>query len=89
MQTCPQQKNLYFQPLTLKDSPAQSKHVVCYFSNWAGLRSGDGTFAPENLDASLCSHVVYAFAALDTASLELVPSAPRRDIESGEFGLHS
>ncbi len=76
-----------YQALTLPESAeakSDQKNVVCYFSNWAGLRDGDGTFAPENLDAALCSHVVYAFAALDTESLEMVPSAPRTDIESGE-----
>ena len=57
---------------------------MCYFSNWAGRREGVGAFHPENLDASLCSHVVYAFAALDTVTLELASSAPRTDIESGE-----
>ncbi len=61
------------------------KNVVCYFANWAGNRGGDGTFVPENLDASLCSHVVYAFAGLDTATLELASTAPRTDIESGYF----
>ena len=55
--------------------------MICYFSNWAGLRSGDGKFLPENVDASLCSHVVYAFAKLDEASLSLAPSGPRSDLD--------
>ena len=55
--------------------------VICYFSNWAGLRSGDGRFIPENIDARLCSHVVYAFAKLDEDSLSMTPSGPKSDLD--------
>ena len=58
--------------------------MICYFSNWASFRGGDGHFVPEHLDASLCSHVFYAFAGLDTVDLELMSTAPRNDIESGK-----
>ena len=57
------------------------KKVICYFSNWAGLRSGDGRFIPENIDARLCSHVVYAFAKLDEDSLSMTPSGPKSDLD--------
>ena len=59
----------------------QEKKVICYFSNWASLRSGDGKFLPENINASLCSHVVYAFSKLDSESLSMVPSGPRTDLD--------
>ena len=55
--------------------------MICYFSNWAGLRSGEGKFLPENVDGRLCSHVVYAFAKLDEDSLSLTPSGPRSDLD--------
>ena len=57
------------------------KKVICYFSNWAALRSGDGKFIPENIDASLCSHVVYAFAKLDGEALTMTPSGPKSDLD--------
>jgi len=38
---------------------------VCYFTNWSQYRSGKARFVPENIDASLCTHVVYCFARLD------------------------
>ena len=58
------------------------QNVICYFANWAEQRNGDGKFVPENLDATLCSHVFYAFASLDTSTLEISPSAPRMDIDN-------
>ena len=61
------------------------KKVVCYFSNWAGLRSGDGRYLPEHLDPSLCSHIVYAFAKLDDELLIPAPSGPKSDIDAGYY----
>ena len=49
------------------------KNVVCYFSNWASHREGAGKFVPENVDASKCSHVFYAFASLDGEKMEILP----------------
>ena len=65
-------------PLTKANT---DKKVICYFSNWAGLRSGEGRFIPENIDARLCSHVVYAFAKLDEDSLSMTPSGPKSDLD--------
>ena len=61
------------------------KKVICYFSNWAGLRDGDGKFIPENVNAKLCSHIVYAFAKLDEESLTMTPSGPRSDLDDGYY----
>ena len=61
------------------------KKVICYFSNWAGLRDGDGQFIPENVNANLCSHVIYAFAKLDEESLSMTPSGPRSDLDDGYY----
>jgi hypothetical protein len=63
----------------------KKRNVICYFSNWASLREGDGKFVPENIDASLCSHVFYAFASLNPDSLEIVPASPRNDIDNGKL----
>ena len=38
-------------------------------SSWAQYRPDDGKFFPENLDASLCTHVNFAFAVLKDSKL--------------------
>ncbi|KAF7989656.1 hypothetical protein HCN44_008330 [Aphidius gifuensis] len=38
--------------------------TICYLTNWSHKRPGAGKFMPEDIDPSLCSHVVYAFATL-------------------------
>jgi chitinase len=38
--------------------------VFCYFTNWSYKRPGMGQFTPEDIDATLCSHIVFAFATI-------------------------
>ncbi|XP_012941948.1 chitotriosidase-1 [Aplysia californica] len=51
------------------------KKMVCYFTNWAQNRPGEGAFLPKDINGSLCTHIHYAFAKLDK-DLKLAPSAP-------------
>jgi len=37
---------------------------VCYHTNWSQYRPGAGKFVPEDLDPSLCTHMIYSFAKL-------------------------
>ena len=47
--------------------------MICYFTNWATDRNGDGKYVPENLQnsAKYCTHIYYAYAKLDPITLEL------------------
>lgn len=38
--------------------------VFCYITSWSQKRPGAGKFLPEDINASLCTHVIYAFATL-------------------------
>ena len=38
--------------------------VVCYYTNWAWYRPGIGKYKPEDIDPTICTHVVYGFAVL-------------------------
>lgn len=35
---------------------------MCYYTNWAGYRPGDGHFSIEDIDPQLCTHIIYSFA---------------------------
>jgi len=59
--------------------------VVCYFTNWAWYRKSVAKFVPEHLDSRLCTHIVYAFAALEPHDLKIMSSDPWADIENSEF----
>ncbi|GLH06128.1 Probable chitinase 2 [Gryllus bimaculatus] len=41
-----------------------SQVVGCYFGSWAGYRTGNGCFQPENINASLCTHMFYSFVGI-------------------------
>lgn len=47
------------------------KKVVCYYTNWAWRRASVGKFLPEDINGELCTHVVYAFATLNTQRLSV------------------
>ena len=38
--------------------------IVCYYSNWAQYRTNEGKFLPEDLDPTLCIHIINAYAKL-------------------------
>ncbi|XP_070501617.1 probable chitinase 10 [Chironomus tepperi] len=44
-----------------KKRPAQ---IFCYYTSWSMKRPGAGKFEPKDVDPSLCTHLVYAFATL-------------------------
>jgi len=38
---------------------------VCYYTNWSQYRPSPAKFFPENVDADLCTHLIYAFATMN------------------------
>lgn len=44
--------------------------IVCYYTNWAQYRPTPGTYFPENVDPTLCTHIIFAFAKIN-ANYEL------------------
>jgi len=38
---------------------------VCYYTNWAQYRPSPANFYPEDVDPSLCSHLIYSFADME------------------------
>lgn len=66
------------------NSPSQDSDykVVCYFTNWAWYRQGGGKYLPEDIDAKLCTHIVYGFAVLDRDSLTIKPHDTWADFDN-------
>ncbi|KAG7164861.1 chitinase 10-like 4 [Homarus americanus] len=56
--------------------------VVCYFTNWAWYRQGAGKYKPEDIDSTLCTHIVYGFAVLDSTGLVIKPHDSWADIDN-------
>jgi chitinase len=46
---------------------AADQKVVCYWPNWALHEKAPYRNTPEDIDASLCTHLHYSFAILDEA----------------------
>lgn len=61
--------------------PSHDKLVVCYVSTWAVYRPGRGSFSLENIDPSLCTHLVYAFAGLNASSDSVRSLDPWQDLK--------
>lgn len=40
-------------------------HRICYYTNWAQYRGGDGRYVAADVDGSLCDVVVYCFATMN------------------------
>ncbi len=62
--------------------------VVCYFTNWAWYRPDIGKYKPEDIDASLCTHIIYGFAVLDPTSLIMKPHDSWADIDNSELNSY-
>lgn len=42
---------------------------MCYVTSWSQYRNGEGQFISDNLDANLCTHLVFAFANMENNEL--------------------
>ncbi|KAK6166326.1 hypothetical protein SNE40_023049 [Patella caerulea] len=56
---------------------AQAFRRVCYFTNWScDLLEPAAHFCISDIDPAYCSHLIYAFANINTTTLELSPTRP-------------
>lgn len=59
--------------------------IVCYFTNWAWYRQGQGKYLPEDIDPNLCTHIVYGFAVLDFSNLIIKAHDSWADFDNRTF----
>ena len=50
---------------TMRPYNSTNRMMVCYSPNVAQHRDGMGQFLPENIDAGLCTHLVFSFLGVD------------------------
>ncbi|XP_043232605.1 chitinase-3-like protein 1 [Amphibalanus amphitrite] len=61
-----------------QQSDEAGPELICYYGSWARLREGDGRVTIDQLDPSLCTTLVFAFARLDDRHWTLLHSLPDR-----------
>ena len=53
---------------------------LCYFTSWTGGRESKyARFGVGDIDPTLCTHLVYAFAGIDVDSHRIVPLDPQAE----------
>ena len=60
-------------PLLSLPQPAslRSYKLVCYVTNWSQYRAEPTKFTPSHVDPHLCTHLIFAFAAINLTSYEI------------------
>ncbi|GLH08614.1 Probable chitinase 10 [Gryllus bimaculatus] len=76
-------------PAPPPDGPELSGYfkVVCYFTNWAWYRPGQGKYLPEDINPDLCTHIIYGFAVLDYENLIIKAHDSWADFDNSEYYL--
>jgi chitinase len=65
---------LFFTNFVLFISESKLK-TFCYFTNWSNkLASFDARFDIRDINVTLCSHLIYAFANIDASNVGLSPT---------------
>ncbi|XP_059149127.1 chitotriosidase-1-like [Physella acuta] len=66
---------------------ATCQRRVCYHTNWSQYRTQPAQFLPSNINASLCTHIIYAFAKL--SNNQLAPFEWNDDDTATSKGMYS
>ncbi|XP_046454736.1 probable chitinase 10 [Daphnia pulex] len=70
-------------PIILHGEPG--KRIVCSFPNWAFYRTKSGgaaQYTVDNIDPTMCTHVLYSFALLDKSTFKIAIKDQLVDIDN-------
>jgi chitinase len=57
--------------LSWRKHKENSFKVICYMTNWAQYRPNATKYTPSHIDPHLCTHLIYAFAAINVSNHEI------------------
>ncbi|XP_046838481.1 probable chitinase 2 [Vespa crabro] len=77
---------LYINSIQSNTTPTHGKVVACYVATWAKYRPSYGKFTLDNLKPQYCTHLIYAFAGLNTTTWEIQSLDRWNDIEEDGIG---
>ncbi|GFT91543.1 chitotriosidase-1, partial [Nephila pilipes] len=63
-----------------------SKKIVCYFTNWAQYRPNEGKYVPEDIDPTLCTHLIFAFGWMKKHKISSFDSTD--ETKNGKKGMY-
>lgn len=69
----------------LIESFSGNKHVVCYVEAKSAYRHRPATFTVKNIVSQACTHLIYAYAAIDPLTRVLVPEDKEYDVIKGKL----
>jgi len=55
--------------LALASMATAEYKIVCYYTNWAQYRPEGGEFWPEDVDPTLCTHMIFSFGTIKNGEL--------------------
>ncbi|XP_025265914.1 probable chitinase 2 isoform X2 [Camponotus floridanus] len=82
---------LFFEPYYVHGLIKSNQHdkvVVCYVASWAADRPGNGAYSFENYHPQYCTHLIYAYAGLNTSDWTIRSRNPWEDIEKDGIGSY-